>query len=284
MKKEPCLYYHIHECLGYCTKKIPKETIDEMKREIITFLKGDASIVTKKLEEEMYKASEALNYERANELKYMLEDINTTLRKQKIDLNKNYNFDLVNYYNDKNYLSIEIFFIREGRLFGRHNEIIQTIADVKDAVLEYLIKFYEKTLLPKELYIPSELDDELISSYFNVKVIKPLRGKLKNLMDLACENAKEQIDLQEETLKKDEQVRLNALEELKKLLKLEKSFDTGKILKEGNETIAEIGDQLFTDVVGANRMKMFSILTNPISEEKTFLGKIKRKIEKIFLK
>ena len=57
-----------------------------------------------------------------------------------------------------------------------------------------------------------------------------------------------------------------------------------KILREENETIAEIGDQLFTDVVGANRMKMFSILTNPISEEKTFLGKIKRKIEKIFLK
>lgn len=57
-----------------------------------------------------------------------------------------------------------------------------------------------------------------------------------------------------------------------------------KILKEENENIAEIGDQLFTDVLGANRMKMFSILTKPISGEKTKLGALKRKIEQIYLK
>ncbi len=57
-----------------------------------------------------------------------------------------------------------------------------------------------------------------------------------------------------------------------------------KILQEKNENIAEIGDQLFTDVLGANRMKMFSILTKPISGEKTKLGALKRRIEKIYLK
>ena len=57
-----------------------------------------------------------------------------------------------------------------------------------------------------------------------------------------------------------------------------------KILQEKNENIAEIGDQLFTDVLGANRMRMFSILTKPIGEEKNSIGKIKRKIEKIILK
>ena len=61
---------------------------------------------------------------------------------------------------------------------------------------------------------------------------------------------------------------------------LKKAVD---ILNEKNENIAEIGDQLFTDVIGANRMKMFSILTKPLSKEKTKLGEIKRKIEKIFL-
>lgn len=57
-----------------------------------------------------------------------------------------------------------------------------------------------------------------------------------------------------------------------------------KILQEKNENIAEIGDQLFTDVLGANRMKMFSILTKPISGEKTKLGELKRKIEKVCLR
>ena len=53
---------------------------------------------------------------------------------------------------------------------------------------------------------------------------------------------------------------------------------------QNNEKIAEVGDQIFTDVLGAKRMKMFSILTNPICEEKVKLNNIKRKLEKRILK
>ena len=167
LKKEVCLYYHIHECLGYCVKQIPKEEIDKMTKEIISFLNGDPTVISEKIKNEMNKASENLNFERALELKKMLEDIDTTLRKQKIDLNKNYNFDLVNFYSNNNFLSIEIFFIRDGLLFGRHNEIVQTISNIEDEVTEYLIKFYEKNALPpKELYIPKSLDDNLLENYF----------------------------------------------------------------------------------------------------------------------
>ena len=49
LKKELCLYYHINECLGYCKKSISEETIDNMKKEIISFLKGDATNITKKI-------------------------------------------------------------------------------------------------------------------------------------------------------------------------------------------------------------------------------------------
>ena len=221
LQKDVCLYYHIGECLGYCKKEVDPKNIEEMKKEIIAFLKGDSSIVSKKIEEEMVKASEAMNYERALELKTMLDDIDTTLKKQKIDLNNNYNFDLVNYYFDNNYLSVELFFIREGLLFGRHNEIFQTMDPLND-VIEYLIKFYDKSILPKELLIPNELDEELISNYFSIKVTKPVRGKLKSLIDLAKENAEEQMDLQEETLKKDDEVRMKSLNELARLLGKEK--------------------------------------------------------------
>ena len=227
LKKDLCLYYHIHECLGYCKKQIPEEEINQMKKEIISFLKGDAEIITKRWEEEMSKASELMNYEKALELKNMLEDIKITLNKQKIDLNKNYNFDLINYYKDKNYLSIEIFFIRDGLLFGRHNEIISSITEPEEEIIEYLIKFYEKTsVLPRELYIPEKLDEDLIKEYFNIKVTKPQKGKLKNLLDLAKEK--------EELLKKDDELRMNAINELKDLLKLEKvsrmeSFDNSHL-------------------------------------------------------
>ena len=234
LKKELCLYYHIHECLGYCCKDISKETIDEMKKEIISFLKGDATEITKKINEEMVKASENLNYEKALELKNMLEDIDTTLKKQKIDLNNNANFDLVNYYYDNNYLGIEIFFIRQGLLFGRHNEIITSLGDIENEVTEYLVKFYDKGVLPNELVVPEELDEDLLKEYFEIKVTKPQKGKLKNLVDLAKENAKEQMDLEKETLKRDDDERTKALEELRKLLGLKElhrmeSFDNSHL-------------------------------------------------------
>lgn len=217
--KDLCLYYHIHECLGYCKKEIDPQIIEDMKKDIISFLKGDSSKVVEKINEEMEKASTSMNYERAIELRDMLNDINTTLIKQKIDLNNNDSFDLVNYYQDKNYLSIEIFFIRDGLLFGRHNEIIPTMGNIEDEVVEYLIKFYDKgVIIPKALYVPLELDEELISKYFDIKVVKPQKGKMKELMNLAFDNAKEQMDLQEETLKKDDEEREKAIKELSDLL------------------------------------------------------------------
>ena len=221
--KDLCLYYHIHECLGYCKKEISEEEIESMKKEVITFLKGDSTKVVEKINNEMEKASLQMNYERAIELREMLNDIDTTLKKQKIDLNNNESFDLVNYYLDKNYLSIEIFFIRDGLLFGRHNEIIQVVNDPIEDVEEYLIKFYDKgVIIPKSLYVPNDIDDELLSNYFDIKVFKPQKGKMKELMDLALDNAKEQMDLQEETLQKDDDERMRAIEELKTLLGVDK--------------------------------------------------------------
>ena len=220
LKKELCLYYHIHECLGYCTKSIDKSVIDEMSKEIVAFLKGDSSFIREKINKEMLKASEAMNYERALELKTMLEDIDITLRRQKIDLNNNYNFDLINYYVDKNYLSIQVFFVRDGLLVGRNKDIISSDLDVLDQVVEYILKFYEKTgVLPKELLVPEEVDSELLSNYLNIKVNSPKKGKLKNLLDLARDNAKEILMSEEEMLKKNDDLRLKAIDELKILLK-----------------------------------------------------------------
>ena len=234
LKKELCLYYHINECLGYCVKEVDKEIIDNMKKEIISFLKGDPTIITGKIKNEMEKASESLNFEKAQELKIMLEDIETTLRRQKIDLNKNYNFDMTNYYYDSNYLSIEIFFIRDGLLFGRHNEIISSLGDFNNEIIEYLIKFYDKGIIPHELYVPVDIDNNLLSEYFKIKVNTPQKGKLKALLDLCLENAKEQLELQEETLKKDDEERIKAAEELKQLLNLNslrriESFDNSHL-------------------------------------------------------
>ena len=235
LKKDLCLYYHIGECLGYCKKEINKETIDNIKKEIISFLKGDSKLIESKIRSEMEIASKNLNYEKALELKNMLEDIHITLKKQKIDLNNNYNFDLINYYSDKNYISIEIFFIRNGLLFGRHNEIIQMVSSINEDVVEYLIKFYDKMgIIPKKLYLPEKLNNNLIDKYYDIELFSPKKGKFKKLLDLALENAKEKLIVEEETLKKDNKIRIDAIDELKKLLGLNKvsrmeSFDNSHL-------------------------------------------------------
>ncbi len=234
LKKEVCLYYHIHECLGYCQKQVDEEEISKMTSEIVSFLKGNASIIIDKITFEMNKASEKMNYERAKELKEMLDDINITLNKQKIDLNDNYNFDLVNYYQDKNYLSVQVFFIRNGLLMGRHEEIISSI-NSDEEIVEYIIKFYEKNpILPKELYVPDTIDTNILEDYLKIKVNTPKRGKIYSLMKLALENSIEKLNAEEETIKKNDRERLNALEELKTLLNLDsvsrmESFDNSHL-------------------------------------------------------
>ena len=223
LKKELCLYYHIHECLGYCVKEVDPKTIGEMSKEIVAFLKGDSRFIREKINKEMLEASESMNYEKALELKTMLEDIDITLRRQKIDLNNNYNFDLVNYYVDKNYLSIQVFFIRNGLLVGRNKDIISSDLDIYEQVFEYIIKFYEKhTVLPHELLVPEDIDGKLLEEYLKVKVTSPKKGKLKKLLDLAKDNAKDVLEAEEEMLKKNDDLRLAAIEELKELLGTDK--------------------------------------------------------------
>ncbi len=234
LPKKECLYYHINECLGYCIKDIDDATIKSMTDEITSFLKGNSSFIKEKITKEMEKASNALNYEKALELREMLTDIDITLTKQKIDLKKNYNFDIFNYTVVDNYLSITVFFIREGILFGRHHETLQTLDNVVDDMEEYIIKFYEKNILAHNILIPDTLNAELLSEYLKVKVHVPKRGELKKLVDLAEENSKVVLNEELETLKKDDNKKIEALNELKTLLGVDsvsrmESFDNSHL-------------------------------------------------------
>ena len=223
LKKDLCLYYHIGECLGYCKKEIDPDIQNNMIDEITSFLKGNSSIIENKLKIEMQKASDSLNFEKALELKEMLDSIDVTLTKQKIDLNKNYNFDVFGYYHDNNYLSVVTFYIREGLLFGRHTDIYNTIEETDEELTRYIIEFYEKNnILPKEIIVPSIIDKDVLAEYLSIKVNSPSRGDIKKLMDLANDNAKILLEEKYETIKNEEENRLNAKNELKELLNLEK--------------------------------------------------------------
>ena len=234
LKKDLCLYYHIGECLGYCKNVVDDEKQEKMIKEIKEFLNGDSKNIKKRLFDEMNRASEMLNYEKALEFKNMLNDIEITLKEQKIVLNKDYNFDLFNCYQSNNYLAIQVFFIRGGVLFGRSGRVINTLSSSEDALMEYIIKFYENNLIPKEIIVPEFIDYGLLSDYLKTKVAIRTKGDVKKLLDLAYENAKIYLEEKEEELNRNQHSREMALEELKALLKVEKvnrmeSFDNSHL-------------------------------------------------------
>lgn len=220
LKKDLCLYYHINECLGYCKYNISKEQIDLMIKEITEVLNGNYKEITKKLEEEMFKESENLNYEKALELKKMIEDVKTTISKQIVVSNVKYNFDVFGYYVKDNYLSIETLFIREGIIIGRVHKIFDITDEINDVYLRYITNFYEKYELPKEIIIQDENEVSLLSIYLNTKVNCPKKGDIKHILDMAINNAEIYLNENLEIVKKDLKIKKEVLEKLKSLLNL----------------------------------------------------------------
>lgn len=220
LKKDLCLYYHINECLGYCKYNISKEQIDLMIKEITEVLNGNYKEITKKLEEEMFKESENLNYEKALELKKMIEDVKTTISKQIVVSNVKYNFDVFGYYVKDNYLSIETLFIREGIIIGRVHKIFDITDEINDVYLRYITNFYEKYELPKEIIIQDENEVSLLSTYLNTKVNCPKKGDIKHILDMAINNAEIYLNENLEIVKKDLKIKKEVLEKLKSLLNL----------------------------------------------------------------
>lgn len=220
-EKRECLYYHIGECLGYCTKNIDEEIIKEMKTEIISFLNGNTKVLTNKLKEKMNKYSNNMEYEKALEYKELLNYINITTEKQKVDLDDRVNIDVVGYHSKDNYISIQILFIRGGKLLDRNRNIFPMVGDEEEEVSNYLLNFYSKNVSnPKEILVPDNIDTSTFSELFNIKFITPVKGEKKRILSLAEDNARIYYEEQMTYIKRDEDKITNALNELKEKLNI----------------------------------------------------------------
>lgn len=221
-QKRPCLYYHIGQCLGYCSNDVLTEKINDMEKDIIKFLKGDHELVTKKISMEIEYESKEMRYEKALELKELLDYINITLVKQKVEINDELDRDIFGYYTDDNYLSIFVFFIRGSKIAQHHHKIIPLIDEVSEELTRYIAKFYETAILPKEVLVPDIVNNDLLEDYFDVKVKKPEKGTKKKLIDMANNNAKRELEEKITLLLKNEEKITEANEDLRKALDMDK--------------------------------------------------------------
>ncbi len=247
-KDKPCLYYHIGECLGYCHNKIDKNETDEMVHEITSFLNGNYDEITKKLKQDMIEASNKLNFEKAKEIKELLDYISKVLEKQKIDLTDNVNRDIFNYFVYKDFISIQVLHSRGGNLVERNSYIYELNEDKLDVINNFIISFYENSSdLPKEILVPDDIDTNLLSDILGIKVLVPTRGPKKKLVDMAYENAKIKVKEKFDLIKNDLNRSIHANEELSKLLGINihriESFDNSHLF--GDYTVS--GMVVFVD-------------------------------------
>ena len=268
-EKKECLYYHIGQCLGYCTKEIDMNVVNNMKAEIISFLNGNSDIVINKIKELMYKSSNAMQYEKALEYKELLDNINTTLEKQKVELDDNINRDVIGYYTDGNYLSIGMLFIRGGKLLDNNNVIYPMISSLEEELTTYISKFYDKhNILPKEVMIPDIIDSNLLESAFATKFYTPIKGKKHHILNLAFENAKNYFNEQMTIIKRSEERTTDAITELENVLKIDnisriELFDNSNLFGTFNVS----GMVVFIDGVPAkNEYRKFKI-TNQVNDD-----------------
>lgn len=220
MPNKVCLYYHIGECLGFCEKHVDQEKLINMENDILSFLKGNDKLLKDKIMEKIEFFSENLNFEAALELKKELQFLSVVLDKQKIEIQDNISRDAVGFHFDEGLVSVQILFIRNGKIVGGNNDKFYLISDVFDEVNSYLLNFYDRHEVPKEIILPDGLNEEILSSIMNTKAFIPQKGRKKALVDMALANAKISLEQEVTIIRQDEKRSVLAQEELKDLLHL----------------------------------------------------------------
>lgn len=188
----PCLYYHMGQCLGACFQEVPVATYDRQIAKIKSFLNGNVSSVKKSLQQKMATASKNLKFERAAELRDQIHYIEQTVEKQKIISHDHTPRDLFNYYVDKGWISIQVFFIRQARLMKREKRIFPCINTPEEELASFILQFYNRknNVLPREILVPQAVDRSTLEQILHVPLRIPQRGQKRDLLQMAQENAK----------------------------------------------------------------------------------------------
>jgi excinuclease ABC subunit C len=211
-----CLYYHMGQCLAPCVKDVGKEEYKQITDEITRFLNGGYKEIKEDLSAKMAAAAEELDFERAKEFRDKIAHIEATMEKQKMTTTDFTDRDVFGYAVDKGWMCVQVFFIRQGKLIEREVSMFPIHNEPEEDILTYLGQFYSKNehFKPKEVLVPEGVDLELAEGLLAVKVLKPQRGKKKELVHLASKNASIALKEKFSLIERDEERTIKAVENL----------------------------------------------------------------------
>ena len=218
--KKPCLYYSLNQCLAPCIQDVDKEEYTKIKKSIVKLLGGDTKEKIQELTEKMNKASEELNFEQAKEYRDLISHIQYVTAKQHVQFNDHVDRDILGYYVDHGYLSIQLFFMRNGKLLSRDLNLVPISENVQDDLQQFIVSFYQNNTLPKEILLPQDVDDDVLKEILDCKILKPQKGNKYSLVKMAIENAKESLEKKFSLIQKNEAATIGAMKQLGELLNI----------------------------------------------------------------
>lgn len=236
MPDRVCLYYHIGQCLAPCVFDISRQQTEEMVNGVISFLKGGFRDTKRDLEKKMQEAAEDMNYEYAKELREQIRHIETVMEKQKMALNDFTDRDIFAYAYDKGWMCVQVFFVRQGKLIERDVSMFPIYGEPESGFLTFIGQFYQQNnhMKPKEIFVPQTTDPEPLQQMLDIRVHRPVRGKKKDLVELAEKNASIKLKEKFSLIARDENRTINAVENLGEQLHIDpphriEAFDNSNI-------------------------------------------------------
>lgn len=232
-----CFYYHIGQCMAHTVCHKDEAYFKTMAQEVSDFLKGQDDKIIDDLKGKMEVAAQSMEFERAAEYRDLIQAIGTLRTKQRVMAKDLQNRDVFGYYVDKGWMCVQVFFVRQGKLIERDVNLFPYYNDPDEDFLTYVGQFYQKKshLVPNEILIPQDIDEEAVKALVDTKVFKPQRGEKKQLVNLAIKNARVSLEQKFNLLEKSVEKTQGAIENLGRLLQIPtpvriESFDNSNIM------------------------------------------------------
>ena len=232
-----CFYYHIGQCMAHTVCHKDEAYFKAMSQEVSDFLKGQDDKIINDLKDKMALAAQNMEFERAAEYRDLIQAIGTLRTKQRVMAKDLQNRDVFGYYVDKGWMCVQVFFVRQGKLIERDVNLFPYYNDPDEDFLTYVGQFYQEKshLVPNEILIPQDIDEEAIKALVDTKVLKPQRGEKKQLVNLAVKNARVSLEQKFNLLEKSVEKTQGAIENLGRLLQIPtpvriEAFDNSNIM------------------------------------------------------
>lgn len=232
-----CFYYHIGQCMAHTICKKDEAYFKSMAQEVSDFLKGQDDKIIDDLKGKMAKAAQSMEFERAAEYRDLIQAIGTLRTKQRVMAKDLQNRDVFGYYVDKGWMCVQVFFVRQGKLIERDVNLFPYYNDPDEDFLTYVGQFYQEKshLVPNEVLIPQDIDEEAVKALVDTKILKPQRGEKKQLVNLAIKNARVSLEQKFNLLEKSVEKTQGAIENLGRLIQIAtpvriESFDNSNIM------------------------------------------------------